>query len=126
MSNIYSIFNRPTTLSYRLTRYTPSATFATASLMRAIALCGQSENHPLVSELPASVFILSTHCSLPQQTRICFPFIFYSDNSNIFSNSSISRSISFSSLRISDIISDVGGYSTGMYSISLYLFILRS
>nr|DAQ16519.1 MAG TPA: hypothetical protein [Caudoviricetes sp.] len=38
--------------------------------MRAIALYVQSENHPPASKLPASVFILSMHCSLPRQIRI--------------------------------------------------------
>ena len=46
--------------------------------------------------------------------------------SNNFSSSSISLPISISISRILAIISDVGGYSTGTYSTSLYLLILRS
>ena len=45
---------------------------------------------------------------------------------SIFSSSSIATVISLSNLRSSAIISLVGGYSTGLYSVCLYLLMDRS
>ena len=47
-------------------------------------------------------------------------------NPNSFSSSSISSPIFISSSRSSAMISSVGGYSTGLYSVCLYLLMDRS
>lgn len=130
MSNIYS--------------FAVPFAMASPSLMRAIALLSVRNMCRSVSKLTSSqllhptLLITSTNPNLldlsynyfynksePLKPRMrcrwCFSFYF-----NSFSNSSISFAISASISRILAIISDVGGYSTATYSISLYLLMLRS
>lgn len=106
MSNIYSITNV----------HCPQRQL----LHPALLITSTNPNLSYLKIIPSIFFMYVSKFSHTQSIQI----IFYKANN--FSSSSISLPISISISRILAIISDVGGYSTGTYSTSLYLLILRS